>query len=352
MKDSSCQSLLAWSGDTNFSNCSSYSALANYLPQTEKVTALRKRPTGIDQRLLNRIVSKYAISNWYQLSSISVEKLVWDKMKSNTVNLVHFLWAERDLGYIDWLYRKSHLPICCTFHTCADTLPQVIQKKNFIKKLSAVILMSETQRPFLEDCGLDSSKIHFIPHGVDTEFFKPARINSKNEKFTVLSVGSYRRNFSLMRTVIKKLEDHSNIMFKVVSSPNNLKYFYDLNNVEFLSKLSIEDLIATYQTSSCLFLSVENATANNALLEAMACGLPIISENVGGISEYVNKSVSKLSNPGEACSIAASIVELSKNPKLCMEMSSKARALSLHFSWSKIAKITQELYQDISCDFR
>lgn len=340
--------LLAWSSDTNFSNHSSYAVLADYLPQAEKVTALRQWPKRIEKRLLNRIIRSHAISEWYQLSSIEIEQKISQKIQKSSVDLVHFLWAERDLGYINWLHKKSVPPICCTFHICSDTLPRVIKKRDFIKRLNAVILMSNSQRDFFETCGLDRSRIHVIPHGIDTNFFKPELNVDKYKQFTVLSVGSYRRNFPLMRKVFKAFERDQNVLFKVISSKSNLDYFSDLTNVQFQYGLDENSLLEAYQTASCLLLTVENATANNALLEAMACGLPIISEKIGGIPEYVDDSFSQLSDPGSVEQITDAINELSKNPEKCEDMSSEARKSSLFFDWKNISEKTRLLYENLS----
>ena len=86
--------------------------------------------------------------------------------------------------------------------------------------------------------------------------------------------------------------------------------FSDLPNVEFFSGISDAKLLSFYQSSSCLLHVAENATANNAVLEAMACGLPIISERLGGIPEYVTAQSSILVEPGNRDAIAAAVDRL------------------------------------------
>ena len=339
--------LLAWSSDTNFSPYSSYPTLAKYISNSKCINALRKWPKRIHSRTLNRIIRTYAISDWYLLSSIEVERRVWQLVQKEQIDLVHFLWAERDLGYISWVYNHNLPPLICTFHICSDSLPKILRHKNLLRKLSAVIIVSETQRQFFESCGLDSSKIYFIPHGIDTNFFKPPLKKKKDDGFKVLSVGSYRRNFSLMREVFFKLKKQKNISFQVITSKNNFKYFSDLENVELLSNLTEDELLKVYQSASCLLLSVENATANNGLLEGIACGLPIIAENIGGIPEYVNHKCSILTEPGKSEPIVQSILNLSTNIFICNTMSNYSRELALQFSWDKIACKTEKIYKEL-----
>jgi glycosyltransferase involved in cell wall biosynthesis len=52
--------------------------------------------------------------------------------------------------------------------------------------------------------------------------------------------------------------------------------------------ISETELVGLYRSADILFLPVINATANNAILKALACGTPVISTLVGGVPDYVN----------------------------------------------------------------
>jgi len=124
--------------------------------------------------------------------------------------------------------------------------------------------------------------------------------------------------------------------------------FAGLENVAFLSGLTDHQLLHVYQEASCLLMTAENATANNAVLEAMACGLPIVSERVGGIPEYVDERCAQLTTPDKADELAAAIIALSLSTPRVMEMRNAARAKAETLDWRCIADRNAEVYRSLA----
>ncbi len=335
--------LLLSSNESTHGSHSSYSVLADYLPTCERLFTARRSTTQLHTRLLSKLIRTFAVSNWYQLSSAQLEFLAWQKSQRQLYAPIHVLWGERDLGYLD--YASSH-PLCCTFHACCDDLPKIFSRPERLKRLAAIIIVSETQRAFFKACGVKPDRIHCISHGIDTNFFTPKQANQLNHPFTVLTVGSYRRNFPLLRQVFQQLEKHQEICIKVISSTANRHYFADLKNVQFLNNLSDVQLLEVYQSASCQIVAVENATANNALLEGLACGLPTIAASVGGIGEYTTLSCALLvENNAEA--FAEAVLSLANNSSRSTEMAQAARQRALELDWSNIAKQMEALYSSL-----
>ncbi len=342
---SHCRPLLAYSNH-GFGSHSSYPIISKYI-SCHRISTVRKEPNTFGKRAVNRLVRAFATSQWYKLTSLELEWQLVQSIDKLRPNLIHLLWAERDLGYINLINRFSAIPLCCTFHCCPEDLAKILPYRQRLRSLAAIIIMSETQRPFFEACGIAPDKIHCIPHGIDTEFFFPSPNPLPSDDFTVLSVGSYKRNFSLLREVAVKLRTHPEIKLKILSSSNFRQYFYDLNNVQFISGLTDLELLANYQSASCLLLTVENATANNALLEGLACGLPVVTEKIGGIPEYINSDCAVVTETGNADRLVDAIVSLSTSPHRRDQMAIAARTKALELSWPRIAAQTVALYQSL-----
>jgi glycosyltransferase involved in cell wall biosynthesis len=81
-------------------------------------------------------------------------------------------------------------------------------------------------------------------------------------------------------------------------------------------------------------------------LEAMACGLPVIATNVGGISEVMVKDYGKVVPPNAPDFLAEAIVEYSD-----MELSALKRDLRTmmeqKFSWDKNVAQLVEIYEEL-----
>jgi glycosyltransferase involved in cell wall biosynthesis len=257
------------------------------------------------------------------------------------------MWADRDLGFLDLLVNTPRHQLCCTFHGCPDTLAAAIHWPSRLRALGAVIVMSRVQREFFESHGVPSERIHVVLHGVDTQYFRPAEIESSPPAFEVISVGSYRRNFGLLRRVCESLVSEALVRFRIIAPETFRGEFEGLSNTTFISGLSDDALLHSYQGAACFLLTTENATANNALLEAMACGLPVVAESIGGIPEYVSTDGGFLVPPGSLAQLVAAILKLARDPALRSTMGLAARRRAAELDWSLVAKQTRRVYESL-----
>lgn len=326
---------------------SGYGRLAQYVPRAEILTAERRDPAGGAALFFARVARRFAFSRWYLGGSAELEWKAARRLWQGFDGVVHSMWADHDLGYLDFLLDKSRHKLCGTFHNCSDDFQHTVRFPGRLWKFDAVILMSETQRAFFHDAGVPDKKIHVVLHGVDTGYFVPAPAAQPSPIFTVISVGGFRRNFPLLRKVCGHLAKARNIRFKIVAPESQRALFSDLGNVDFSSGLNDAELLAAYQSASCLLHTAENATANNALLEAMACGLPIVAERVGGIPEYVDAESALLVEPGSDATLAGALRDLAQSPAACSAMRREARIHAETLAWPRVAGRMMEVYQSL-----
>ncbi|AFY37239.1 glycosyl transferase group 1 [[Leptolyngbya] sp. PCC 7376] len=340
--------IIAFSDDANFSRHSGYSILSKYI-QDSTCIHVERLGVGLTNRLANRLFRTKSVSSWYQVSSANLEWQVLQASKKKSNILIHLLWGERDFGYLDQLLNLDQHRLCVTFHACSDELNKIITQKDRLRKLHGIILMSESQRHFFEEQGVEPQNISVIYHGIDTEYFTPLQQrNKQSSTFNVLSVGNYRRKFPLLRTICLSLQEHSHIHFQILCSSQHHHLFGDLNNVTLLQRLSSEELRKTYQNASCQLLCMEDATANNALLEGLSCGVPLVAEDVGGIFEYTGDDCAYLATENNAQELIEMLLVLSKSMDRQIRMSNAARQKALTLSWDKVAQNTKNFYHKIA----
>ncbi|MCR9200677.1 MAG: glycosyltransferase family 4 protein [Planctomycetaceae bacterium] len=296
------------------------------------------------QRIGQKLLRSLSASSWVSTSSLRLElaaRRCWSQFDT-----VHLLWADRDWCVIDRLL-PADKRLVGTFHACDDDFPGVISGRHRLKRFDAVILMSESQKQNFVDAGVEPARIHVIHHGIDTDHFRPAQTTTEGS-FRLLHVGSYRRDFEVLFEVCSALKDEDDIQIQLLTSPSIAHRFKALPNVEILPRLTDEELLAAYQSSDCLLMTATGATANNAILEAMACGLPVVSQLVGGIPEYVPSDCGVLCPPGDATALIRSIRELAREPETVAAMGRAARKHALSLNWKLVAAATQNVYDSLS----
>ena len=196
-------------------------------------------------------------------------------LKRNVV--FHFIYAEncyRYLGYFKWLGFK----IVCTYHQPKeyfDKEPVYLKGLNLVDE---VIVLSRESRAYFSRI-VDPQRVHFIPHGVDAEYFSPAsRAKSDSPKmFEVLMVGNWLRNFEFANAVFAELLDEDlRIVVHVVTLEKNASYFVKNPRLVIHSNISDAELLFRYREASLLFLPLNGYVANNAVLEMASIGKPVL----------------------------------------------------------------------------
>jgi glycosyltransferase involved in cell wall biosynthesis len=114
-----------------------------------------------------------------------------------------------------------------------------------------------------------------------------------------------------------------------------------------LDRISDAELLRLYQASTVAILSVTMAVGNNALLEQMACGLPVVATNVGAVREYLGDEAGLLFPPGDAGALAAGVLRLLEDDSARRRMGTAARVRALEFDHRVAAQKLVQVYKRV-----
>lgn len=108
------------------------------------------------------------------------------------------------------------------------------------------------------------------------------------------------------------------------------------------------DIARILNATDVLVSPSEFETYGMAILEAMACGVPVVSTNVGGPTETMVDGGTGFLVEQDADALAKGVIDLLKNPTRRKEMGQKARArVERFFSLRESAQAMQVLYRDM-----
>jgi len=231
-------------------------------------------------------------SSWNWFIPYFHEYVLSRKAGAKQGDVVHFMMGEfGSPRHPEWFNRRG-ARLAGTFHCSARRLESVLEFYHGEFAFDRISVMSSSQIPFFTERGYPADRIDVTYHGVDTDYFHPGRERqSRDHKLPLrlLLVGSTERDHGFAADVMKKLH-HAPVHLDVLTGVKNHPYYEDLSNVTILKNLSDEELIDQYQKADLLFMPVDDCTANNSVLEAMACGTPVMVNRIGGMPEYVDAS--------------------------------------------------------------
>jgi glycosyltransferase involved in cell wall biosynthesis len=154
------------------------------------------------------------------------------------------------------------------------------------------------------------------------------------------------RDFDTVREVARRLKGYKNIEFHIVSSQASI--LEGLENVTVYNGIEDEKLLELYQHSHVLLLPLIGCTANNALLEGIACGLPVVSSLLPSVKAYLPGQEAELIEGNDPEEFVEALLLLFKNSEKRKQMGQLARKRAEDLDWRKIALQYEAIYSEFS----
>jgi glycosyltransferase involved in cell wall biosynthesis len=115
--------------------------------------------------------------------------------------------------------------------------------------------------------------------------------------------------------------------------------------VKMLGYVPERDLPALYRAAAVFVYPSFYEGFGLSVLEAMACGAPVITYNVTSLPEVAGDAARLLEYPVTADVLAEEIGRVIEDPVLRRELSERGRARARRFDWATTARLTVEAYE-------
>jgi len=306
--------------------------------------------TLTSNRLFGGLIWRVAGVHNYSPESFRTEVAMIRLALRQPGQIFHFIYGDymyRFAGtFKRWLDADARL--ICSFHQPPGYFSGILRPRRHLRELDAAIIVGSNQHEMLSPY-MDDDRIFFVPHGVDTEFFCPRQAEKPiGSGLTCLTVGNWLRDFDTLRRVIRKVNaDHTVVRFIVVTFPDNFRLLQGYPGVDCRSGVDDLTLRDLYQSADVLLLPLTDCTANNSLLEGIACGLPVVATDVGGVPDYVDESCAILTPLKDAEAMASALMTLSAQPNKRRQMGLCSRERALQLDWTEVASQVMHVYRRV-----
>jgi len=294
-------------------------------------------------------------------------------LKNKKIDIMHAHWSfpQGLIGlFCKFLY---NIPYIVTIHGSdiyGLNYPILSNLNRLVLRHAAACTVNseETARATKRLSGLKNVQI--VPMGVDAGLF-----NSKNSK----RLSNNDRTGEKIILFVGRLIDLKGVNYLLKAMPKVLSMFPETKllivgkgperirlgkitadlgiekSVSFIGEVPHNELVEYYATAdvfvlpSCMNNAGETEGLGVVLLEAMACGVPVVGSNTGGIPHIIKDGITGvLSNQKDAMSIANRITDLLGNPKLREKVKFNAKDLiNKEYSWDIISSKFLSIYKDV-----
>lgn len=226
---------------------------------------------------------------------------------------------------------------------------------------------SEVKRTLIEYFHAPPEKLVVVPNGVNPYFRRitdPILLGATQHKYRlkhplVLAVGTQeprKNHLGLIKAFYKAQQKKNGPAMLAIAGGNGWLYeetrqlVQELKierKVRFLGRVSDFELITLYSMADVFAFPSFSEGFGIPLIEAMACGAPVITSNTSSLPEVVGAAALQV-DPYDIDALAATITRVLENPQLQAELRQKGYQRARQFTWEEAARKTLHIYQQLA----
>lgn len=274
----------------------------------------------------------------------------------------HFWSSAR---WVTYYANQNHKPIFVACGEGDDAIEKMVKvgPERELRLMSSLVkgvisVSSENKRKCVSYKLISPDKVEVIPNSVDLSLFKRRgdrellrdKIGAKKDDFVVAFVGVFnaRKGPDRLAKAISELNDPSIKVIFIGKSFNGYSYDFDCPGILFKGSIDHRSLPEYLNAADIFVLPTQKEGCSNAIVEALAVGLPVVSSNGSFNDDILDSQNSLRINPDSVNEIKESILTLKNNEKLRehMRYTSEQRhdSYSLDARAQKILTFLERMY--------
>ncbi len=313
-----------------------------YGDQVERLDIIVFSGPEYDTNIISDHVTAYPTrSNGKVSFTQDARRIAEELFQKNTYNLI----VTQEPFFTGWvgfrLKRKHHAKLLVHFHGDFWENPNwlkespinpmlLLASKFTVKQADHIRVMSQGQKEKLLKAGIDETKVTVISTPIDVDKYIQ---HSSVEKIghLVLHVSRFdkTKDFKTLAAVFQKIVQRvPGVQCMQIGVGDMVLPYFKGQNVTLLPRMDQNKLINYYHAADVVVLSSLSESFGKVLVEANACGKPVVATATTGAQEIIQDGYNGFLVPiGDAQALADKVIELLNDPVKAKEMGENGRKL-------------------------
>ncbi len=298
----------------------------------------------------------------FSLDTISSPKTVAKVSKEFNLEVLHIQMNSGSTEFMLPYFKKSLPPLVVTYHlayaaggSIYSTLFGIAWKASLFacRKYDEVILVDPSQKPYFIKRGFSENKLTVVRNGVDTSLFKPG-INKNLDDDTIdfVYVGrlSYDKGVHILLDAFQEYHSENPQSRLTVIGDGMLKGQVDNctddGSVCWLGAIDHDKIPDILQKMDAFVIPQNIGGLGLSVMEAMGCGLPVITTAIGETVRLIREDEGILVKPDSVSAVVKGMRVLAEDKKKRLSMGARCREkIEKDYSWHNQIGLIEDVYK-------
>lgn len=257
-----------------------------------------------------------------------------------------------------WIARLRHTPLVVNYRggEAREYLARSARSvKPTLERASALVVPSGFLHEVFAEFGIAS---RIVPNIIDLQAFAPADAAQSRATFNVVVTRNLEPIYGIdtaLRALSLAVKSLPELRLNIAGSGPQLQELQTLahelgvsDKVQFHGRLDRDAIIALYRDADAMLNPTRVDNMPNSVLEALACGLPVVSTRVGGVPYIVEDGrTAILVEADDVEDMARGLLAVARDDKLREQLRDNGRREVEQYGWDRVGPRWLELYAQL-----
>ncbi|MFX1484454.1 MAG: glycosyltransferase family 4 protein [Promethearchaeota archaeon] len=338
------------------------SVLKGLVDRGHEVHALTpsKHVDGIPDDQVHRFDAVW-LNKHYSVDSFSSPRHIVQICKEQDIDVLHVQMNSGTTEMFLPFYRHMLPPLVVTFHLAYaagrsfyTTVFAIAWKVSMFaaKRYDEIILVDPSQKQYLIDYNIPESRLSVIRNGVDTEMFHPPVKKRDDDTIDFVYVGrlSLDKGVNILLDAFGQYHKENPNSRLTMIGDGMLKHQIDDtvndDSIVWIGSIEHEKIPVVLQCMDAFVIPQNIGGLGLSVLEAMSCGLPVITTGIGETVRLLGKDEGVLVQPHSVSDVVDAMRLLGDDEKLRYSMGKKCRQkVEEQYSWRNQIHQIEQVYE-------